>query len=72
MRVGVPALHGVVEPAGLATALWETATAVLLQVLRIDAVVAAKRIRASKMNSILAKTRSSSEDSSAEGSEGEE
>jgi hypothetical protein len=43
MRVGRPAEHAVVEPLHFGLALWEAATELLLQLVRVDAVVAAKR-----------------------------
>jgi len=43
MRVGLPAAHGLVEPATLVTGVWEAATSLLVQLLRVDAVVPACR-----------------------------
>lgn len=43
MRVGHPAEHGVVEPLHFGLALWEAAVALLVQLLRVDAVVAGHR-----------------------------
>lgn len=44
MAVGSPAAHGVLQPAHHTLALWQAATELLLQLLRVDDVAAAQRL----------------------------